>query len=219
MVGGGEDDVQGKAKQKTSNDVTRTIFSHRTRNWNRNSTFAVWGGSFFHEPHILHPMSVIRWTSRVWPLLLVAIIAGCDGTENEPENQLANGFMRADIDGQEWSATGSVFAINTGGVFGLGGTDLSGESIGLGGVSSTGEQVIGMGNPANALFSAAGTVASSWTASATSGSGQITITELDAEHIAGTFEFVATATAGTAATGTVTVTDGQFDIEFNTTEQ
>jgi len=54
-------------------------------------------------------------------------------------------------------------------------------------------------------------------AGATAGSG--TITELDAEHITGTFSFVAPASPGSTATGTRTVTEGEFDIEFNTVAQ
>ena len=99
---------------------------------------------------------------------------------------------------------------------GLGGGDASGGVIGLGGILETGVQTIGTGDPANATYSVAG---AAWAANAVAGSGTITITELDADHIAGTFSFVASASPGSSATGTRTVTEGEFDIEFNSTEQ
>jgi Family of unknown function (DUF6252) len=144
---------------------------------------------------------------------LVLAFSGCDSNKEEEEQQrLPNGFLTARVDGQLFTANASVFALNTGGVFGLSGVDASGRAIGLGGTSETGMKTIGMGDPANASITEG---AALWAANATIGSGTVTITELDAEHIAGTFSFVAPATPGTSATGTRTVTQGEFDIEFS----
>ncbi len=149
--------------------------------------------------------------------VLMLASSGCDSNEDEELQQLSNGFMTASVNNQPFSANTSVFAINTGGVFGLSGGDASGRVIALGGLSQMGEQTIGMGDPANSTFTE--TAGVFWAANATVGSGTITITELDADHIAGTFSFVAPPSPGSSATGTRTVTDGEFDIEFTSTEQ
>lgn len=46
------------------------------------------------------------------------------------------------------------------------------------------------------------------------GTGTVTLTAFDTYRAAGTFSFVAEADPSTGATGTVTVTDGRFDIAF-----
>lgn len=159
-----------------------------------------------------------HYTRLVMLVLMIGLVAGCDSNEDDEEQQqLPNGFMTARVDGQPFTASVSVFGINTNGVFGVSGADASGRIIGLGGLAQVGEQTIGMGNPANSTYTEAAGVF--WAANATSGSGTITITELDAEHIAGTFSFVAPASQGSSATGTRTVTNGAFDIEFTSTQQ
>ncbi len=52
-----------------------------------------------------------------------------------------------------------------------------------------------------------------WTSGLTGGTGSVTVTTLTANHIVGTFVFDAVASNG-GATGTVHVTNGQFNITF-----
>lgn len=162
-------------------------------------------------------LAIRRYAQLVAIALILGVAAGCDSNEEEEQQQLPNGFMSARVDGQPFTANISVFGISTSGVFGVSGADASGRVIGLGGLAQTGVQMIGMGEPANSTYTEGAGVL--WAANATAGSGSITITEVDADHIAGTFSFVAPASQASSATGTRTITDGEFDIEFNTTEQ
>ena len=65
-----------------------------------------------------------------------------------------------------------------------------------------------LGQPASATFTDGNAFATAWGG----GSGSVTITELDADHVEGTFNFK----AFDAATETVEkdMTDGKFNVEF-----
>ncbi len=53
---------------------------------------------------------------------------------------------------------------------------------------------------------------SQWSTTNASGPGSITITQLTTTRVRGTFQFVAEADPGTAASGQVSVTNGAFDV-------
>jgi hypothetical protein len=146
--------------------------------------------------------------------LLVAI-AGCgDDDDDNPTNPNVpglpeNGTMTCTIDGVPWTAL-AVQGANTGGIVGVGGGNAGGQlGIGLGFQGSSPDVYIIDGtNPTNgSVTTLGGTV---WSST----SGTITVTELDAAHVAGTFSFFAQRTVGTESPETREVTDGVFVIEF-----
>ncbi|MEZ4703258.1 MAG: DUF6252 family protein [Rhodothermales bacterium] len=161
-----------------------------------------------------------RFSRLLLVMTLLVFVAACDSNDDEEQQQLANGFMNARIEGQSWNANVTVFAIAQGGVFGVSGADASGKTIGLGGLAQLGPQTIGPTSPANATYSeTAGATVVQWSAGIAAGSGTITVTELDGTHIAGTFSYVAEASATTGATGTKTITEGSFDIKLGSIDQ
>ena len=140
-----------------------------------------------------------------------AVWLGCGGDDNTgPNNGPANGSMNATVDGSGWSAL-NVAATRSGGFVGVGAgaSDLS--TIAFAFPDHTGTFQVASQDGTNASFISGG---KSWNAAfGTGGSGTITVTTLSATRVAGTFSFVAVALAG-GATGTKTVTNGSFDIEF-----
>ena len=133
--------------------------------------------------------------------------------------------MVARINGTAWTATCITTASFSGGVISLGATDGA-QSIGLSitfkGLGDYTMTPLDPLNPPNQLMLASGLVnllptsAASWTAnSGTPGSsGTLTLTGFTTTAVAGTFSFIAVATAGTGATGTKVVTSGGFNITF-----
>jgi hypothetical protein len=151
-------------------------------------------------------------------IALAMLVAACGGDATGPA-VLTGGTMSATVDGAAWTANTSV------------GAARNGQFIGLAGVSGMGgsQTTISMGFPdalgtftattavgINANFSVAGTGAL-WQAlgiGAIVGSITVTVTELTAERVRGTFSFTAPPVASTVATGTKTVTSGSFDARF-----
>lgn len=119
--------------------------------------------------------------------------------------------MSARIDGVAWAATTNVVAVRTGEFVGVSGVGPGSATVALGMRAEVGTHRIEPIAPANAAYSLPLQNAI-WLANAGSGSGTITVTSVDAEHITGTFSFIAEAASG--ATGTRVVTNGQFDAPF-----
>lgn len=147
----------------------------------------------------------------------VMVIGGCGGDSTEPDLTLPGGSMSARIDGSPWQATALVHAsrVQNSLTVGGGGT-MGGQAVAIA-ISAMvpdgpGTYTFGPGVNGNAIVGVDQTA--SWMASATMGSGSVTITTLDGNRVAGTFAFTAVAVAGGDATGTRTVTEGQFDILF-----
>ena len=157
----------------------------------------------------------------VFFMAIAAILSltGCDGN-NDDLVQLPNGSMQAQIDGNSWQATSAVAAFRSGTVFGVSGVRTDGSTIAFGGIASTGGHTLGTGSPANATYTeSAQQDAAIWTANSLSGSGSFTIDELDDTHIAGRFEFVLAADPNSPASGSTTISEGSFDIQFTTPPQ
>jgi hypothetical protein len=158
----------------------------------------------------------MRYFSRVAATLLLAI-GGCSSDATAPAVDLPNGSMSARIDGAQWNATALVHATRHQNILSIGGGGLLGGqavaiAITANPVTGTGTITFGPGVNANAVVGANQTA--SWMASTTQGSGSFTITALDATRVTGTFAFNADAVGSSTATGTRTVTQGQFDILF-----
>ena len=148
------------------------------------------------------------------PFLLVAAI-GCGGDNTGPNGQ-TNGDMTAKIDGASFTSVTTLAqrnVTNSGTIIAVSGADSHGLGLGFGFVDAgVGTYAIGGLTPTNAtVLDGTGKV---WTAGVTGGSGTLTVTALDATHVAGTFAYSAVASAQTGATGTKAVTQGVFDVKF-----
>jgi hypothetical protein len=141
-----------------------------------------------------------------------AMALGCGGGDGNtgPNNGPNNGSMSATVDGSGWTAR-SVAATKTAGFVGVGGGASDGSTIAFAFPDHTGTFTVAGQDGTNASYTAGG---KSWNAVfGSGGSGTITVTALDASHVAGTFSFTAPGLSG-GATGTKTVTNGTFNIEF-----
>lgn len=141
-----------------------------------------------------------------------ALWLGCGGGDGNtgPNNGPNNGSLSATVDGSSWSAA-NVAAVRSSGFVGIGAgaSDLSTISFAF--PDHTGTFTVAGQDGTNASYITGG---KTWTATfGTGGSGTITVTALDASHVAGTFSFTAPGLSG-GATGTKTVTNGTFDIDF-----
>lgn len=157
----------------------------------------------------------MRTLMRVVTSALFVAAAGCGGDNTGPNGQ-ANGDITAKIDGASFTSVATAAQRNTtngGTIVAVSGADSHGVGLGFGFVDAgVGTYAIGGLTPTNAtVLDGTGKV---WTAGATGGSGTLTVTALDATHIAGTFAYSAVASAQSGATGTKAVTQGVFDVKF-----
>jgi len=148
------------------------------------------------------------------PLLVVAAI-GCGGDNTGPNGQ-TNGDMTAKIDGASFTSVTTLAqrnVTNAGTIIAVSGADSHGLGLGFAFQDAgVGTYQIGGLTPTNAtVLDGTGKV---WMASAIGGSGTLTVTALDATHVAGTFAYSAVASAQSGATGTKAVTQGVFDVNF-----
>jgi hypothetical protein len=145
-------------------------------------------------------------------LVLVLALASCGDDTNAPGG--GDAAMSAVIDGDSWEAgEGLVSATRANGAIGIGGGDADGDILmGIGFPDGgTGTYTVGPVNPTNMSLTEG---SSQWVASSLGGSGTVTVTALTATRVAGTFSFVAAPLPGGSASGTRTVTSGEFDLEF-----
>jgi hypothetical protein len=175
--------------------------------------------------------------SRVRRLAVAAgltIVVACSGGDSptEPDNTGNGGGtgtrMTATIDGQAWSASTSAglvsalqFAPATGGylIFGneVTSTGAPGSTMSFTVNNITGPGTYPLGVDAVSVIGGFAAITSSsgtaWTTPISGAAGSITITSLTTTHIAATFEFTATGSAG-GATGSRVVTNGVLDAPF-----
>ncbi len=149
-------------------------------------------------------------------LTAVLVLAACGDdplSPDERDSQLPNGSMSARVDGDAWTATAALAVAYTGGILAFAGSDASQVTIGLGFIpDGLKTYPIGPSEPTNGNLSLGST--QSWAASASMGSGTVTLTSFTANSASGTFMFVADPVASTGATGTRSVTEGVFDVTF-----
>jgi uncharacterized protein DUF6252 len=151
---------------------------------------------------------------RTLQTLLVAAVVGLaacgssDSTGPGPDN----GSMSAKIDGANWTSSLTALVQRSGNIVSVAGSNGAGKTIIAFAWVDAGVGVYPISNvsPTNASLT---DNAKSWTASVVGGSGNVTVTAIDATHVAGTFAFTLVA-GGNGASGTRDVTNGQFDIQF-----
>ncbi len=146
-------------------------------------------------------------------VLLCALGAAACGGSSTATTQPSGGSpgMKATIDGSSWTAT-AVQAFHEGSIISVGGAVVGGFSIGLAFADSAGTYNIGPTGPEATASVMLGST--TWIASVAEGSGTITVSALDAKHVAGTFSFVAPAFPTAATPATRTVTSGTFNVNF-----
>jgi len=155
-------------------------------------------------------------------LFLLFASAGCDSGPTAPGGDVGglgneSGTISARIDGTLWTGTVLVHANRVQNVLSFGGGGLmngQATSIAITIIPATGPGTVTFGPGVHAGATLGITQAASWSASSSQGSGTVTLTTLDDERVAGTFQFVAEPNDTGTATGTRTVTDGQFNIRF-----
>jgi hypothetical protein len=146
--------------------------------------------------------------------LTAAACGGGDG-DDDPHGPNGNENMTARVDGENWGGMGNA-ARSAGGIYTITGADgTGGLSIQLYNIPGPGTYPLGMnatGFGGTAIVSEPG---AGWSTPINGRAGSVTITSLTDTRIAGTFEYQATPINGTA-TGTVEVTDGEFDMLLQT---
>ncbi len=157
----------------------------------------------------------MRTLLRLSTSVLVLTAVACGGDNTGPGGN-TNGDMTAKIDGSSFTSVATFAtrnATNAGSTVALSGANSAGTGIGIGFLDAgPGTYSITNVSATNAnVLDSQGHV---WVASVLGGDGTVTITAIDATHVAGTFSFNAVASAPSGATGTKAVTNGSFDIKF-----
>jgi hypothetical protein len=153
---------------------------------------------------------------RAVPLPLVislALVAACSSSSTNTGGPGGGTGLSATINGTAWTPGGKPSASFSNGIFVVAGLNLTYSlSLGVGELTTAGTYSLGQGNlqDANGIVSNTG---GGWGTAFAGGSGTITFTTLTASHAVGTFSFDATPGSG-AATGTLHVTNGTFDVTF-----
>jgi hypothetical protein len=178
------------------------------------------------KPHRTLLSIVQRIVFQSFPALFVvaaiATLPGCGGDDN-PAGPGADGPMSATIDGESWTAGGFALAQtvpNVPGAFILTGTEafvagreLRSMTLTLYSIAGAGTYPLGVNLMVPGGNAIVANTTSGWGTPLSGAAGTITITTFSETRIAGTFSFVASATTG-SATGSATVTDGEFDLEL-----
>jgi hypothetical protein len=168
-----------------------------------------------------------RFSMRCAALPLAALVLGACGGKSGPSGpgNGGGGQLSAAIDGQAFSSSaGGAQAVAGGpGIYTLAGSRATSAanattiSFALYNIGGTGSYPLGVSGLNFGGLAVLGLSSSVWTTPLSGAAGTITITTLTATRIAGTFSFIATPSPGSGATGTKTVTNGQFDLPVTRT--
>lgn len=148
-------------------------------------------------------------TALIATALLVSACGG--GEKSTGPQQTGPGSLTAKFDGVAWSPT-AVSASMGNGTLIIASADGSGNGFALGASSQgIGTQTIG---PLSLLNANAVRGNQSWLATPNLGSGTLTITQLDASRVVGTFSFTLQGTTPSTSPAMLQVTEGKFDVKF-----
>ena len=162
--------------------------------------------------------------------VLFVPLAACGGVDS-PNGPIdaGNGTFTATVDGQAWVSTSNQISGGTSSTSSVPGyivltgtkivsaTNYTTITINLGYLAGTGTYPLGV-NPVSTaggtgiVFGVQGTGIATWSTNFTGNAGTVTITNLTATRIAGTFQFTAPPQSFTTTTGTRVVTNGAFDL-------
>ncbi|MCF6170648.1 MAG: DUF6252 family protein [Bacteroidales bacterium] len=147
-------------------------------------------------------------------LISAVILISCKKDDDGGTNPASNGTVSLSYDGTNWTADLSVQAVNTNGVINVTGSDGNARqaAINLFSVTKPGTYKVGPnGSSGNSIRWTEGVdPKQTYTASFVLGSGTITITELSATNIKGTFS----GTVYNTDQETKSITNGKFDAKF-----
>jgi hypothetical protein len=141
------------------------------------------------------------------------VLFGSCKKDSDDNPGAGNGTFSLTVDGATWSASLSVQAVNSNGIINVTGSDSQAKqaAVVLYGVTAPGTYQIGLASPSNMLRWTEGiNPADTYTANGAIGSGTITVTELTASKIKGTFSF----TGFNTSQSSKTITNGQFEANF-----
>ena len=165
-------------------------------------------------------------------LALVATLAtlGCGGGGDDdgnptgpPSGGATNGSFTAQVNGNAWSATGTITVSRQQNNFvGVAGTGFAGSTayafiVGIGNATGPGTHSFNLaaGSDGSSLIigsSTTGGAAAGWGTAFSGGSGSVTITSLTSNRIVGTF--TATAVSSSGSGGNLVITNGRFDVTY-----
>ncbi|MDQ3697488.1 MAG: DUF6252 family protein [Gemmatimonadota bacterium] len=158
--------------------------------------------------------------------LVLFALGACGGDDNGPSGPpIGSGQFTATIDGQAWESdllsqaavAGSPGTYTLTGGKVLSSTDFRGITLALFNIGAAGTYPLGVGVFAFGGMGIVSEPGAAWSTPNSGAAGSITITTLTTTRIAGTFEFTTTTSLTPGATGTRTVTDGEFDLPVRRT--
>ena len=156
------------------------------------------------------PMRLARPTVLTLATLLVTACGSDSGTNSGDDNT-----MSATVAGTAWSGTLAVQGTHGGNVLAVSGTNGTYQiQLTIPGVAATGTFNVGPGILGVAMLVHGTPGPPGWSRSRVGGAGSITVTTRPATRAAGTFPSAAADSPGTSATGTRSVTNGSFDVQF-----
>ncbi|HEY4100364.1 MAG TPA: hypothetical protein VGM20_05765 [Gemmatimonadales bacterium] len=162
---------------------------------------------------------MIRRVLSALALSALVTTAGCSSSDSTTGpggggGPQGNFGMSATINGQAWAAAAKPSVAVSNGIFAMAGLNLT-YGISMAVVQATGPGTYSLtylNTPGSSGIVASGT-GGGWDTYAPGGSGSVTFTTFTSNHVVGTFSMVAAAVSG-GATGTLTVTNGAFDVTY-----
>lgn len=145
-------------------------------------------------------------------IAVIAILLSCSNSSSPSDN--AVGTLKASFDGQTFTASLATTALYSSGVLAIAGSDSKGRQIQLRiiGAEKSGEYSFGgLTNVNVATVSTGPSPSQTYVSSIVGGSGTVTLNELSASRVSGTFTF----TGINSASQTKTVTDGTFNLDIS----
>ena len=144
-------------------------------------------------------------------LFLTLSMSACDsGGDDDDDDNNGLGTMKAEVDGDPWTATNALATRITALGFTsltIAGANAASESMTISIVNITSEGTFSLGGSNVASMSYTNAAQESFFAT----SGTMTIDDIDSEHVSGSYSFDA---ASTTNADTAEITDGEFNVPY-----
>jgi hypothetical protein len=158
----------------------------------------------------------LAWRARVHLAGVLLLTMSCGGDSPTGTGGQNSAPLKATIDGQAWVAGFASATAGANGIFTITGSSLNasvtGMSLVLYYIGAPGTYPLGVGGSVKGGIGVLSGGGSSWATALTGAAGSVTISNVSATRIAGTFSFTAPPQAGAGATTTRSVTQGEFDL-------
>lgn len=152
--------------------------------------------------------------SRLGPLMLGTMANGCGSSPTESGVPL--GTILASIDGVEFVAQRLIVATNARGVLAIAAQVDDGRTIHLTMINPKRPATVEVG-AGEQNSAATGYRTQQWSSNLAGGTGAVSVTNFDSDHVEGTFSYTAVAVRGTPAVGQRVVV-GRFNVAFTFTD-